>query len=459
MIVEEALAMVDALISPNHINPLQEIIFRQCWDGKTYEEIATASGYAADYIRVTGSQLWQLISETTGEKVTKHNFRLTLRQWKAEGETGKRERSLVHEPTIARVSGEFPVIERPDGPVPLDSRFYLNRFRVEDRCYDEITKTGALIRIKAPSLWGKTSLAIRILDYARSLKSQTVRLNFQQIDSTLLSNLDKFMRWFCAHLSQQLHIEPQLDQYWDADLGSKVSCTNYLRDYLLPRIDTSLVLVMDEINRIFESSMIAQDFLPLLRFWHEESKYQDAWVKLRMIIVYSTEILTPLNWSQSPFNVGLSIVLQEFSAEQITELAQRHGLEWINADAQSKNLAALQRLTQGHPYLVRLALYNLAQRQVGFWQLIQEGPTETGIFGSHLRGLLTTLKSQPELAQLFAQVVNADSAIRLEPLAAYKLASLGLVRQMGKEVLPICELYRLYFRDALSYGAMEHSNR
>ncbi|GAB4385535.1 MAG: hypothetical protein Kow00121_50620 [Elainellaceae cyanobacterium] len=449
MVVEEALTIVDTLLSPGHLNPLQELIFRQCWEGKTYEEIATNSGYTTDYIRVAGSQLWQTISEATGAKTSKHNFRSNLRQLQEDWRTGKRSESLLQGNRLdTLISGKPLCLERPDGPVPLNSKFYLERFQTENRCYHEITKPGALIRIKAPSQWGKTSLAIRILDHAQSLGYKTAHVNFQQIDSTLLPDLDKFMRWFCAHLTQQLHIEPKLDEFWDADLGSKVSCSNYLRHYLLPRIDKPLVLVMDEINRIFEWPIVSQDFLPLLRFWHEEAKYQEIWEKLRIVVAYSTEILIPLNWNQSPFNVGLPVVLQEFTDEQIAELAQRHGLE-NHSDLQAQALRALQTLTQGHPYLIRLAFYSLAQQQVGFRQLLREAPTETGIYSSHLRGLLTVLESQPELSQLFKQVVAADAPIRLEPLAAYKLASLGLVRQIGNEVLPICELYRLYFGDRL----------
>ncbi|GAB4378939.1 MAG: hypothetical protein Kow00121_31840 [Elainellaceae cyanobacterium] len=455
MVIEEALIIVDTLISPSHLNSLQETIFRQCWDGKSYEEIAAMSGYTADYIRVTGSQLWQVLSEATGEKITKHKLRSTLRQWKEEWQIGQQlEQSPQESSSSAFTNSELPIVELPDGPVPLNSRFYLERFGVEERCYREITKPGALIRIKASSHWGKTSLALRILNHARSLDLQTAHLNFQQIDRSLLSSLDKFMRWFCAHLSQQLQLDFRLDEYWDVDLGSKASCTNYLQYYLLPRMNTSLVLVMDEINRIFESPIVAQDFLPLLRFWHEESKHEEIWEKLRMIVSYSTEILIPLNCNQSPFNVGLPIVLQAFSAEQIEELAQRHELKWHSPESQTKSLMALQKLTQGHPYLIRLALYHLAQRHVGFGQLIREAPTETGIYGSHLRELLTVLESQPDLAQLFKQVVMADGPIRLEPLATYKLASLGLIRQIGNEVLPICELYRFYFRDRLHHDAI-----
>jgi WD40 repeat protein len=63
---------------------LQETVFRLAWTGQTYEQIAEAEGYSADYVKVVGSQLWELLSERLGRRVTKNNFRVALRQWNAQ---------------------------------------------------------------------------------------------------------------------------------------------------------------------------------------------------------------------------------------------------------------------------------------------------------------------------------------------------------------------------------------
>jgi len=80
MTIDKALATVDAVLSPNCLSHLQELIFCECWEGRTYPEIAQNSGYDADYIRDAGFKLWQLLSKAFGEKVTKHNFRSIVRQ-------------------------------------------------------------------------------------------------------------------------------------------------------------------------------------------------------------------------------------------------------------------------------------------------------------------------------------------------------------------------------------------
>ena len=182
----------------------------------------------------------------------------------------------------------------PNGAVPLGSPFYLERKPVEAQIKQEIRKPGTLIRIKAPREMGKTSLLLRILEFAKTQNYQTVSLNLDQVDRVILNDLNQFLRWLCANIARQLHLKPRLDEYWDQDLGSKISCTSYFEEYLLKFVQNPLVLALDEAHQIFEHSAVAQDFLPLLRSWYEESKTSPLWQKLRLVIVHSTEIYIPL---------------------------------------------------------------------------------------------------------------------------------------------------------------------
>ena len=201
----------------------------------------------------------------------------------------------------------------PNGAVPLGSPFYLERKPVEAHIKQEIKKPGTLIRIKAPREMGKTSILVRILEFAKTQNYHTVSLNLDQVDRPILNDLNQFLRWLCANLARQLHLKSHLDEYWDEDLGSKISCTSYFEDYLLKSLQNPLILALDEAQQIFEHSNLAQDFLPLLRSWYEESKTSPLWQKLRLVIVHSTEIYVPLQLNQSPFNIGLPIQLTHFS--------------------------------------------------------------------------------------------------------------------------------------------------
>jgi len=129
-------------------------------------------------------------------------------------------------PELRRDDPELPPCY-PSGAVPLGSRYYIERSPIEEQVYQEISKPGTLVRIKAPREMGKTSLLLRVLDGAKRQGYRTVCLNLEQVDQAILCDVNQFLRWLCANISRQLQLKPILDEYWDEDLGSKISCTSY----------------------------------------------------------------------------------------------------------------------------------------------------------------------------------------------------------------------------------------
>lgn len=330
----------------------------------------------------------------------------------------------------------------PSGAVPLGSPYYIKRSPIEEQVYQEIRKPGALVRIKAPREMGKTSLLIRILDYAQRQGYRTVSLNLEQVDQAILRDLTKFLRWLCANVARQFQLKLKLDEYWDEDLGSKISCTSYFEDYLLESIDTPFVLALDEVNQIFEHPQVAKDFLPLLRSWYEEAKTLPIWQKLRLIVVHSTEIYVPLQLNQSPFNVGLPIQLNNFSVDNVQQLAQLYGLNWEDGEEAKQ----LMDMVGGHPGLVHIAIYYLSCGELNLAQLLETAPESTGIYKHHLQRHWVTLQEQPELAKALDTIRRATEPVKLDSRLAYKLRSLGLIKQSGDKVIPSCKLYRQYFK-------------
>lgn len=81
MNIEEALVVLDAALEDNFLSNIQELVFRQAWDGKTYSEIAENCGYEANYIKNVGYKLWSLLSTVFAEEVTKSNFRVVIRRY------------------------------------------------------------------------------------------------------------------------------------------------------------------------------------------------------------------------------------------------------------------------------------------------------------------------------------------------------------------------------------------
>jgi hypothetical protein len=339
-------------------------------------------------------------------------------------------------------SSEWSVLEPPQGQVRLNSPLYIERPPIEQRCYETIMQPGAMIRIKAPKQMGKTSLMARIEDYAKQQGCQIATVDFQIIDKTVLTNLDRFFKWFCTYVGLELDQEDdEIEKTWRPSLGSKMNCFRYFEQQILKKSSTPIVLALDEVDRIFEYQDIAEDFLGLLRAWHEKGKNSPTWQKLRLILTHSTEVYIPININQSPFNVGLPVELSEFDPQQVQDLAQRHQLQLSKND-----INQLMDMVGGHPYLVRVALYHLADTNTDVDMLLTDAPTEAGVYSDRLRRHLSKLEAKPDLAAAMKQVVESESSISLKPTLAYQLNSMGLTKQQeGDKVAVRYQLYRKYF--------------
>jgi len=303
---------------------------------------------------------------------------------------------------------------------------------------------------------GKSSLMGRIQHYAIQQGYQTVSINMRSAGSETFSCLDHFLYWFCSMITDELDEVDELggvegfDAYWKgssvktASVTSNQKCGRYFRRSLLPALNRPIVLCMDNVDQIFQYRAIATDFFGLLRSWHENAKIDAVWARLRLIITYSKEVYVPLDINRSPFNVGTQIDVPPFNVAQVAALVQRHGLRWSEAEIQQ-----LVKLLGGQPYLIRLALYSIARKKMDLPQLLTVAATEEGIFGEVLRSHLLNLEENSELVAGMKQVIASQESVRIEVGNAFKLASMGLVRSQGNDVVPFCELYRQYFSDRL----------
>ncbi|MEL6462650.1 MAG: AAA-like domain-containing protein [Cyanobacteria bacterium J06636_27] len=454
-----------------HFNDTQKIILQESWNKtkKTYEQIAIELGYSGNYIKQgVGPKLWRLLSKAFGEKVTKTNLHSVVNRWiknQTSGEDFNRQKSIQLFPqkevnflpldvetdksSCKCIYEKKPLagadLEFPQDSVALDSALYIVRRNYEERCYQTILNSGAFIRIKAPRQMGKTSLMNRVLAHAAKENCKTALLHFQQADDSILTDFNRLLRWVCVNLTRQLKLESDINDYWDEELGSKMSCNLYIQACILQQIDSPLVLALEEVNEIIEHPQIAKEFFSLLRFWHERTKTDANWQKLRLIMVHSTEIYIPLDINQSPLNVGLRIELEPFNREQVQELMLRHQL-----NLSSDDISKLMDLVAGHPYLTRLAFYYLKCQELTFTELLETAATDAGVYRDVLQRNLHILHKDNELVEAFKEVLDSDKPIALEQIQGFKLHSMGLINYHGNQVSVSCDLYRQYFSNYLN---------
>lgn len=335
------------------------------------------------------------------------------------------------------------------GQLPLNSPFYVERSPIEALCCETILQPGALIRIKAPKQMGKTSLMARILQQARSKGLKTVTLSLQLADATIFSDLNRFLQWLCAIVTRSLGLPNQIAYYWDDIFGASYNCTDYFENYLLANIESPLVLALDELDVVFNYPEIATDFFSLLRVWYEKSKYgdqgSDVWQKLRLLVVHSTEVYIPINLNQSPFNVGLSVDLPELNSEEVLYLANLYQLNWHHQEVEK-----LISLIGGNPYLIQVSMHHIVSENMTLKQFLKSPDDATNVYRNYLRRILWNIKQYPELMKALARVVLSPNPVELEPVQAFKLQSMGLVREQARGFVATCDLYRQYFRECFS---------
>ena len=331
-------------------------------------------------------------------------------------------------------------LELPEGTMTPDSRFYIERAFDQD-ALETIQQQGVTLTIKGPRQMGKSSLLSRVMEAARDRGKQVAFLDFQLFDRAALEDADTFFPEFCAWLTDELELEDQVEDYWKRRLSNTQLCTRYVSRYLLKTLDQPLLLAMDEVECTFDTAF-RSDVFGMLRVWHNNRATKPIWKNLDLALVTSTEPYQLIeNLNQSPFNVGRIIELNDFALEHVEDLNQRHG-EPLTAQA----LQALMDLVNGHPYLVRKALYLVASGRMTVTELFAEAAQDRGPFGDHLRYHLFRMYDKPELVQGLLQVIHTNTCP--DERIFFRLRGAGLVRRRSnvQAIAPRCRLYGEYFR-------------
>lgn len=375
------------------------------------------------YLRASDGQIFEMQPSAQGEAT----------------ELASTERPALEE----RPTPNFPSLEPPEGTMPPQSPFYVQR-ESDAIALGEIQRQGVTITILGPRQVGKSSLLIRAIDAADKAGKRVALLDFQLIDKTLLSQADTFFLQFCYWLTSELGLEDQVAEFFEKNkyLGNIQRCTRYVELQILRKLDQPLVLAMDEVDIVFNTNF-RSDFFGMLRGWHNSRAINRYWKQLDLALITSTEPHCFIeNLTQSPFNVGETIELKDFTPAQVADLNRRHGTPF-NGDEERRLIALLG----GHPYLVRLALYKVAGQRIAVDELFANATADDGAFGKHLHALLGRLQENRDLVQGLRQIINRGA--RPDERILYRLQAAGFVRREGNAFVPRCQLYADYFKEHL----------
>ena len=149
MTLEEALAIVMAALAPRSLSELQIDVFRGAWNKQSYFKISLELNHKDGYIKDVGAELWQLLTQALGIKVTKLNLQEALTQYDRQ----RQMRDLPALPPRIRVDwGEAPDVSQFCGR--QSQLATLEQWVMHDRC--------RLIAIAGMGGIGKTLLVTQL---------------------------------------------------------------------------------------------------------------------------------------------------------------------------------------------------------------------------------------------------------------------------------------------------------
>ncbi len=332
-------------------------------------------------------------------------------------------------------------LRAPGGAIKPGDRFYVER-EADARLRREVVKRDVTVTIRAARQTGKSSLLAQGVQHAYEAGDQIVYWDIQAVGSDRLASPDVFLRDLAELIVGKLRLDlAEVEKQWRSSSGSLTKLTGLLENYVLPESKASIVLALDEVDRLLQTTFHS-DFFGLLRSWHNNRAGNPLWDKLKLLMVISTEPHLLITDIQSPFNVGLSLYLEDFSESQVRDLNGRHG-----SPVQEEDVPRFMNLLSGHPYLTRKALYALVTERLTFDDLLRVAATDQGPFGDHLRRLQWLLRDQRDLRDALKEIIRRERCVDEELF--FRLLRAGLVKGSGNVCKCRCDLYRIYLEDKL----------
>lgn len=344
--------------------------------------------------------------------------------------------------------------------IPIDSDIYIER-SIDQDCKNIIQEKAAFIRIKGSRKIGKTSLLYRIIEQGEENNYLTIFIDCEREDikETVFNNVQSFCIWLCREIAYVLNKEDKTNYFWNPNSSHKLSNTTIMQHYFEEEFLTEnqpILLVIDNVDKIFENQIIASPICSILASWHRLGKvpnYQGkTWGKLKIVLAHATDVYLGLNINESPLkSIGYIPIIEDWNNEEVKKFACIY-----NIDLQSEEIKKLQELVVGHPYLVTIAIKYLYEKQGTIDDLLSVASTQNSPFHNYLRGqLLFYLQKFPKYKEAFIQILqqkqlNISNELELEEIE-FKLKSLGLVQRnrRGNKLLPKCKLYNDYFQRVL----------
>lgn len=374
--VEEAIEAIEQILEQKHLSKVQEIVFRQSWEGQSYAEIARSADYDPGYIKDTGSKLWQLLSEAFGKKVTKQNFRGVLKQ-------AARQHSTVVHPSKSTLENRIDWGEAIDASV-----FYGRTEELATLQHWVTTERCRLVTLLGMGGMGKTTLSVKLAELVQEAFNTVIWRSLRDAPSLteLLTTLIKFLS------NQQDFSLPECT-------GEKLSCLiELLRE-------SRCLLILDNFDAVLQSGKAAGTYRP------EYEGYGELLKRVGEIAHQSCVVLTSREKPQEISALeGEALPVRSLSLLGVDAIAGQNILRVKGLVSELADTITLVEHYQGNPLALKIAATSIRDLFAGdIAQFLDQGTVA-------FSGISNLLKQQVDrLSDLETQVMDW-LAIHREPV-------------------------------------------
>lgn len=211
--------------------------------------------------------------------------------------------------------------------------------------------SGEYCNVLTTRQMGKSSLMVRT---SVKLKEQ----NFKTVIVDMQGNGSNIVReWYGSLFSQLqrgLHLSVEVDEWIDKRDG-KVSYDQmfkeFIKDEVASKVSQSVVIFIDELDWMLKLSF-KDNFFAVIRSLYNSRAFEPDLRKITFVLLgvaSPNDLITDI--SKTPYNIGVSIALQEFTLEEAYPLV--NGLKSVYPDTGEEIFKRIFYWTDGHPHLTQ----------------------------------------------------------------------------------------------------------
>jgi len=159
----------------------------------------------------------------------------------------------------------------------------------DDKFRSAIARQDSIVLVKGARQMGKTSLLARGLQPAREAGAKVVPTDFQTLSAADLASADALYKTFAQSLADQLDLDADPMDNWNAARGPSTNLERFLRRDVLGTIEGPVVWGLDEVDRLF-SVPFGSEVFGLFRSWHNKRALDPSgpWSRLTLTSPRST---------------------------------------------------------------------------------------------------------------------------------------------------------------------------